>query len=165
VETTINGAPIELDGSGDVRTTLTLPRHRRVLVTIGYRTIARVVPDGSPPVLHDPDHAALPLVFELPNLFARVAGRVVGVAPDELPLLRVAFDGENEGLARLTSLADDGSFAIDDLPLGKGALYLVRQSGPDARSAAPEILARLALELAADCNDIVLAPDPDSLPE
>lgn len=163
VQTTINGAPIELDGWGEVQTSLMLPRTRRVLVTIGYQSAAAVFPDGSPPVMHDPGNVALPLVFELPKLFARVTGWVKGVPGNELSRLRVTFERENEEQARLAPLASDGSFTLDSLPLGKGALYLVRQSVPEAQPAAPELLARVKLDLMGDRDGIVLAPDPASL--
>jgi hypothetical protein len=160
VSTTINGAPLALAGSGDVRTSLLLPRHRRVRVTIGFLTATRVIENRSTPAEHDPAHPVLPLVFELQPVFARLQGRVVGVAPDELARIGVGFLQVGDQEARLARPASDGSFEFTRLPLGKGELYLVREL--DVGS---EVLARLELDLTDDREGLVLGPDPASLPE
>jgi hypothetical protein len=161
VSTTVNGAPLQLAGAGEVRTSLTLPSHRRVNVTIGFRTETSAISGGSPPVVHDPAHPVLPLVFEVRPLFARVSGRVAGVAPDELARCGVSFVQPHEQTARLAEVASDGSFELARLPLGKGALYLVRAG----ERGASEVLACVELDLTGDRAGLVLAPDPASLPE
>jgi hypothetical protein len=162
--TTINGAPLQLAGSGEVRTSLTLPSHRRVSVTIGFRTDSSVISGGSPPVEHDPAHPVLPLVFDVRPLFARVSGRVAGVAPDELGRCGVAFVQAYEQTARLAEVAGEGSFELARLPLGKGALYLVR-AGERGASDASVVLACVELELTGAREGLVVTPDPASLPE
>jgi hypothetical protein len=164
VATTINGAPISLtgSGSGEVRTTLTLPSQRRSRVTIGFRTDGSVFPDGSPPVEHDPAHPVLPLVFVVRPVFARLVGRVAGFAADELPYVGVAFQRDWEEQAQVVQPEDDGRFELARVPFGKGTLYLVRS---DERGASTEVLARLELELTGDRDGLVLTPDPASLPE
>lgn len=162
VSTTINGAPLELYGEGDVRTTMLLPRQRGVRVSLGWRFDSYYVDSASPAVEHDPERSRSPLVFVVESPFARIDGRVQGVTPEERGELAVVFARRGESATKLVQVRSDGTFALPCLRKGSGRLLLVR-----ARPSEPwgEVLACQELELDADRSDLVLAPDPLTLPE
>lgn len=158
VPTTINGVPIEVREDGELRTLLRLPADRRVQVTIGHVSGNSLKTDGSPPVVHDPAHPELPLVFEVAPIFARVRGQVVGLAPDELArvgvVLAAAPDKESGFRGELTPVRPDGSFELR-ASLGSQELCLIDATPGEWRA----VLARRPLELRGDVEGLVLAPE------
>jgi len=162
VSTTINGAPLELNGVGEVRTTMLLPRERRVRVSLNWRFGAYYSDRAGSAVEHDPASSRGPLVFVVESSFARIDGRVQGVAPGERAELAVVFARRGESIPSLVHVRSDGTFALPYLRKGSGRLLLVRARPSEPRG---EVLACEELELDADRSDLVLAPDPLTLPE
>lgn len=162
VSTTINGAPLELYGEGDVRTTMLLPRQCSVRVSLGWRFDSYYVDSASPAVEHDPERSRGPLVFVVESPFARIDGRVQGVAPEERGELAVVFARRGESATKLVQVRSDGTFALPCLRKGSGRLLLIRSRPSELWG---EVLACQELELDSDRPDLVLAPDPLTLPE
>ena len=162
VNTTINGAPLELNGEGDVRTTMLLPRERRVRVSLNWRFGGDSAERAGSAVEHDPASSRGPLVFVVESSFARLDGRVQGVTPEERAELAVVFARRGESTTKLVRLRNDGTFALPYLRKGPGRLLLVRSRPSDPWG---EVLACQELVLDSDRPDLVLAPDPLTLPE
>jgi hypothetical protein len=157
VPTTINGVPLEVPADGELRTLLRLPADRRVQVTIGHVRGGSLDMNGSPPVVHDPAHPELPLVFEVAPIFARVRGQVRGLTADELAqvgLVLAPADSQDSGFnGELTPPRSDGTFELR-ASLGNHELCLVDAMPGEWRT----VLAREPLELRGDVEGLVLAP-------
>lgn len=158
VSTTINGAPITIDRDGEARVMLELPADRAARVTIGYVNAGYAKSNACEPVDYVPGTRA-PLVFELEPLFASIQGRAVGFAPDELSRLRVAFAGANDDEARARACGRDGTFRLDGVPRGRGAVLLVLEGQNGVT-----VIARRELDLRGDVDGLQLTRDPSSLP-
>ena len=104
----------------------------------------------------------LPLVFELQPLFAHVRGHVAGFSADELPHLGIGLVLNGEEQSALLPPSPDGNFELPHVTRGEGELFLVQDGNSPGGSL---VLARLHVVIDRDLEGLVLAPDPDSLPE
>jgi hypothetical protein len=154
VPVTINGAPIEAWRDGEVQVQIAVPARCPSRLTVGYRTENAVFSEIAPPVAFDPAAPALPLVFELPPVYASIRGVVTDFAPAELGALRVVVSLGDLG-SHLTSPAADGSFELERVERGPCELLLVLLEA-EGRT---RTLASLALELDGDVAGLVLRPN------
>jgi RNA polymerase sigma factor (sigma-70 family) len=161
VSTTINGAPLEVRGEGEVRTTMLLPSDRAVRVRVNAQVVGGTPLSGAVTAEHDPAAPSLPLVFALVDEVMRVAGRVAGLPEQEWPRLAVAAELGFSSEAFLVPVRADGTFAFQQQRIGT-ELHLVRLAEGGGHV---EVLARKVLKRGTDLQSLVLVPDTESLRE
>jgi len=161
VGTTINGNPLAVDTEGEARVVLFLPSEGRSRVSIGYRTEDMVIDNHEKAIDFDPARREL-LIFDLSPSFASISGSAVGFSAEELPRLSVAFVASPSQRARVVACKPDGTFQLDGVPRGEGALLLLIAGDSSQRSS---VIARLPQSLQGDLENIQLRRDPESLPE
>ena len=169
VPTTVNGAPIEAWQDGEIQTHVFVPSEWPSRLTVGYRTDSHIRPEASQPVFFDPAAPALPLVFELPPLFARIEGVVAGVAPVDSQGLRViavqASSPEldpslhlDRSVLAVVEPGEDGSFVLGEVRMGACDLLLVRMAG----GSSTKLLASERVQVERDITGLVLRAQPEA---